>query len=93
MVDYKYYRDVYFGEQVEDGNKFNRLEAKAERIVAQYTFGRSENLKDEEMIELVKVTICELIDNLDSPSGEPAYLIARRNLIKTGLMYSGFSVR
>ncbi|HHT97314.1 MAG TPA: hypothetical protein GXZ90_05415 [Clostridiales bacterium] len=90
MVDYKYYRDVYFGEQVEDGNKFNRLEAKAERIVAQHTFGRSEKLKDEKMLELVKITICELIDNLDSPSGELDKLIVRRNLINTGLMYAGF---
>jgi len=90
VVDYKYYRDVYFGEQVEDGNKFNRLEAKAERIVAQHTFGRSEKLKDEKMLELVKITICELIDNLDSPSGELDKLIVRRNLINTGLMYAGF---
>lgn len=90
MVDYKYYRDVYFGEQVEDGNKFNRLEAKAERIVAHHTFGRSEKLKDEKMLELVKITICELIDNLDSPSGEPDNLIVRRNLLNTGLMYAGF---
>jgi len=90
VVDYKYYRDVYFGEQVEDGNKFNRLEAKAERIVSYHTFGRSEKLKDEEMLELVKITICELIDNLDSPSGEPDNLIVRRNLLNTGLMYAGF---
>lgn len=56
-VDYNYYSNVYQGKVPED--KFNQLEIKASGILNYYTFNRIK-----EVDENIKLTICELIDNL-----------------------------
>ena len=104
MIDYDFYKNVYFGENVDDDLQFKRLARKAEVIANKYTFGRISKLKSgkltnksikdvesDETIESIKFTICELIDYLHSPNkNDSEYDIVYSNLINTGLMYRGF---
>lgn len=72
MVDYSYYTGVYYGDVVKDPTEFIRLSRIALRDVNRYTFNRASNLNalnrhDEvELTELIKMTICELIDTQSS---------------------------
>lgn len=62
MVGYGYYNGVYGGQKIQDPVTFRRLEMKAKLLLNGETFGRIKDLKDEKVIEIVKFTICELVD-------------------------------
>lgn len=62
MVDYEFYVGTYGGSKVNDSAQFTLLEDRAETMVDYFTFGRSRKTDDEDLIELIKKTICELID-------------------------------
>lgn len=63
MVDYSFYKGVYNGIRVDNQSQFNRLARKASNLVNRYTFNRAKSVEDEETKELIKFTICELVDN------------------------------
>lgn len=63
MIDYEYYSEVYYGEKLEDGKAFKRLARKAEQLVSQRTYGKSRSVVDVDVEDMIKLTICELIDN------------------------------
>jgi len=63
MVDYNFYKEVYNGIRVDNQSQFNRLARKASNLVNLHTFNRAKSVEDEETKELIKFTICELVDN------------------------------
>lgn len=63
MIDYEYYSEVYYGEKLEDGKTFKRLARKAEQLVNQRTYGKSRSAVDIDVQDMIKFTICELVDN------------------------------
>lgn len=63
MIDYEYYSEVYYGEKLEDGKAFKRLARKAEQLVDRRTYGAYRHVIDVDIQDMIKLTICELIDN------------------------------
>lgn len=63
MIDYEYYSEVYYGEKLEDGKTFKRLARKAEQLVDRRTYGKYRRVIDVDVQDMIKLTICELIDN------------------------------
>lgn len=63
MIDYEYYSEVYYGEKLEDGKTFKRLARKAEQLVDRRTYGEYRRVIDVDVQDMIKLTICELIDN------------------------------
>lgn len=63
MVDYDFYKGVYNGIKVNNQSQFDRLARKASNLVNRHTFNRAKSVEDEEIKEIVKFTICELVDN------------------------------
>lgn len=63
MIDYEYYSEVYYGEKLEDGKAFKRLARKAEQLVDRRTYGAYRRVIDVDIQDMIKLTICELIDN------------------------------
>ena len=66
MINYSFYSEVYFGDKVSDDKQFNRLAGKAERLVAQKINVHVEDIIDENIIDMIKFTVCELIDYFKS---------------------------
>lgn len=64
MVNYSYYSTVYCGDKVNDSRQFTRLSRKASKLIEKHTFGRSRVEVRENVVEDIKMTICELVDTL-----------------------------
>ena len=64
MVNYSYYNTVYGGERITEGQQFIRLKGKAERLVHRRSFGRIDLPMTVDISDMVKLTICELMDEL-----------------------------
>lgn len=68
MVDYSYYTGIYYGDKVENEVEFTKLARKAESQLNTLTFGRYNKIDElprgdkEKLKELVKLTICEVVD-------------------------------
>ena len=88
MINYEYYRNVYYGEDIFNEREFARLKRKAENLLNLHTFNRVNNVKDEDALEKVRNTLCELIEGIyHGKEDKELYQIIRVNLIYTGLMY------
>lgn len=64
MVNYDYYSNVYYGNIVDNHKDFNRLARRASNLVDKHTFNRALIETDKDLIEDIKLTICEVIDTL-----------------------------
>lgn len=68
MVDYEFYATVYYGDRLEDDNEFKRLAMDAELTVDHFAFGRLSGeipyIMTPEVENLVKLTICKLMDHI-----------------------------
>lgn len=62
MVDYTYYRLTYGGDSVTDESHFNRLLLSNKALLGYHTFGRYSKVEDEDVRDMVKFTLCQLID-------------------------------
>lgn len=73
-VDYDFYTEVYYGETISDVNLFEKLNRVARSLVNKHTFGRIDGELDSKDKELVKITICELIEFNYNKSLAPSYV-------------------
>lgn len=62
MIDYNYYKTIHLGDKVDNESTFNKLLAKSKRTLNLYTMDRVKRVTDEEILELIRVTLCELVD-------------------------------
>lgn len=62
MVDYEYYIGSYYGDLVNSKREFEKLRIQCEILVNRYTYGRARLVEDEYIKNIVKITICQLID-------------------------------
>ena len=63
MIDFDYYKVIFMGDKIDDEVKFKRYLKRAKRTLDLYTFNRINNVEDKEILELVRVCLCELIEN------------------------------
>lgn len=68
MVDYVFYRDIYKGSIIADETLFEQLANKAYLLAMQASFGRIEDVKNLELLELINRTLCEVVEVLNSES-------------------------
>lgn len=72
-VDYKYYKDDYFGKQIASESDFKRIEKLAEAFVDRVTFGRIARLHS--IPDCVKDAICSAADTVALREEKNAYAV------------------
>lgn len=62
MIDFNYYKTIHLGDRVDSEVVFKRLLTESMRVLSLYTSNRVQYVEDEEILELIRITLCELID-------------------------------
>lgn len=70
MIDYEYYQTIYGKSNVKDRLEFNRLLLTSKVLLNNHTFGRYNKVEDEDVKDIVKLTLCQLIDLSSSVESE-----------------------
>lgn len=70
MIDYEYYQTIYGKSNVKDRLEFNRLLLTSKVLLNNHTFGRYNKVEDEDVKDMVKLTLCQLIDLSSSVESE-----------------------
>jgi len=85
-VDFDYYSNTYKGKVKEEN--FTALENKASGLVNYYTFNRIE-----EVDEQVKLTVCELIDNINEMNQLKGDNVTQEKVGSYSVSYANSSTR
>lgn len=70
MIDYEYYQTIYGKSNVKDRLEFNRLLLTSKALLNNHTFCRYNKVVDEDVRDMVKLTLCQLIDLSSSTESE-----------------------
>lgn len=63
-ADYTYYTVTYSGTAITDESSFNRLALVASHYVDNFTVGRAEDEEDADNVNLIKMAVCALSDEI-----------------------------